>query len=136
MSDFAAAWTNRNTPDEFGVTPMDYAVLSDLHKDVYGFRPQLNGLVQSIEDYNRIFTDLQRRLDDTLAEEAAAEAAMVRALNERLEKLIAIGAKDRKMAMRWLLESDGKTDDRYGYEDADYAWGLPYGTCKAILHRG
>jgi hypothetical protein len=62
--------------------------------------------------------DLQRRVD---------EDAAIHAFEARVEKIIAQGAKDRAMAIRWIHEAEGSDgDDEY----LCYLVGVPYGYIK------
>jgi hypothetical protein len=62
--------------------------------------------------------DLQRRVDEDTA---------IHAFEARIEKIIALGAKDRAMAIRWIHEAEGSDgDDEY----LCYRVGVPYGYIK------
>lgn len=103
----------------------DASIVSDLHKDAYGFRPS--------EGWWRLWntmTDAERQVEwDGLLEDskAAAEADAAREVEaiRRFEALvvrtIANGAKDRTQALDWII--NGEPDIGF----VEYQHGLPYG---------
>ena len=109
----------------------DEAIVSDLHKDTYGFRPgeyfwdRWNS--GSDDKKQEMWDDLCRSLDQTLAAEKAAYDAAKSEYEARLAEYISIGAKDRATAIRWLVQSLEltETDKWYGAEYICYTLGLP-----------
>ena len=125
---------DRNTPDQFGITAMQYGVYSDLYKDVYGVRPR--GSASSFlskADYDREFASLCEQLEAELAMGAEIEAAAVKALHDRIDQARDLGAISDQMAMQWILDAEDIDVSDRDYDYADYCLGLPYGTVAGFL---
>ena len=125
--------TDRNTPDQFGITAMQYGVYSDLYKDVYGFRPRGTACIfLSKADYDREFASLCERLRASEAAAAEIDAASVKALHDRIDQARDLGAISDQMAMQWILDAeDIDVSDRDFY--ADWRLGVPSGTVAGFL---
>ena len=101
---------------------------SDVHKDVYGFRPSDFGGA-SVEwlkaELERLYKSLERHLD----EEAEMTKVAIATFGELVASVMGIGAKNREDAIRWILESN----ECVGDEDYFcYLTGLPYGYFKKV----
>jgi hypothetical protein len=106
----------------------DDNIVSDLHKDAYGFRPG-----QSFSEYwnasdddrkQRIWDDLLDALRREMEYQRQREAEAVHDFNVHLRSLLDAGAKDFEMALRWMHDAhDTNGDDEY----LEYKLGLPYG---------
>ena len=106
----------------------DENIVSDLHKDAYGFRPS-----QSFWEYwdeandarkQRIWDDLLDALDREMEYQRQREAEAIVDFNRRIEMLMSMGAKDYEMAIKWLHDAhDTNGDDEY----LEYTLGLPFG---------
>jgi len=88
----------------------DYDIFSDLHKDVYGFRPSAIFMknVKNFSDQER--DDLWEALCDQLEEntkaEKAQEEADVAKFEARVLDVIDLGAGDRETALRWITSQE------------------------------
>jgi len=100
--------------------------LSDLHKDVYGFRPR------GVYDFDSMSTDdiedeierLIPALNEVVAAEQARERAAIVAFEQVITETIANGAGTRANAINWLRdaeEDDFMTDGYFGF-----LYGLPH----------
>jgi hypothetical protein len=111
-------------------TPLEQAAMTywDMYKDAHGVRPRgtdtsdwtLEKFEAEMEYLQQVIerNDLQRRVDEDTA---------IHAFEARIEKIIALGAKDRAMAIRWIHEAEGSDgDDEY----LCYRVGVPYGYIK------
>jgi hypothetical protein len=83
---------------------------SDLHKDVYGFRPR-GALMQEWEDRTpRQKQELWNALCDELEEnnkaEKAAKEVAIEKFEARIQDVIGLGAGDRKTALRWISSQE------------------------------
>ena len=83
---------------------------SDLHKDVYGFRPR-GALMQEWEDRTpRQKQELWNALCDELADNEKAnrkaEEEAVDRFEARVQDVIGLGAGDRKTALRWISSQE------------------------------
>jgi hypothetical protein len=71
---------------------------------------------------------LLESLDETIAYEKRLHEAAIEAFEARVDQLIGLGAVDRHMAIRWIV--DGleltETDVLYGADYVCYCLGLPY----------
>lgn len=113
----------------------DDAIVSDLHKDVYGFRPteawwtRWEAMTQTQKQV--CWDDLCRSLELELEHEEKRRAAAVADLEARVAELIELGAHDWDMAIRWIMQAHEVDPTRAGWtyarEELEYDLGLPYG---------
>lgn len=88
----------------------DYDIFSDLHKDVYGFRPSAIFMknVKNFSDQER--DDLWESLCDQLEENTKVEVAQaeldVAKFEARVLDVIDLGAGDRETALRWITSQE------------------------------
>jgi hypothetical protein len=97
----------------------------DMYKDAYGFRPR--GIDTSAWDeatFNAEFDYLQDLIAKNEQERKVAEQEAAHAFEMRVQSVIACGAHNRAMALRWIHEAEGTNGD-----DEYLCWtvGLPYG---------
>ena len=81
--------------------------ISDLYKDVHGFRPRgYNFDEWSFEELTDFVNDLSDQADqERKYHEEQAKLAEVE-FNERIQEVIDLGAGDRETALRWMLQGD------------------------------
>ena len=98
----------------------------DMYKDAHDFRPRhMMEALQSMteaeieQDLDRLQTIIE---DNELLRQAAEEKA-AHAFEMRVQSVLACGAKDREMALRWIHEAEGSNGDD---EFLCYLVGLPY----------
>ena len=103
-------------------------LISDLHKDAYGFRPKGDYFAwwESCSDDEKqaewdSLLDAFRRRE---AEEQELEQAAVVDLEYRISSLMEHGARNREMAVRWLAEAF-ETNGDVSY--LEWNLGVPYG---------
>jgi len=105
---------------------------SDFYKDVHGFRPRhLTNEQWNSAEYLRSATQrlaIEARIEQKRIEDAEAHAMCV--VEDQLQTIMQTGAKDRKTAVRWLLDS---MDCRNDPEHAAYTLGVPYDYFKKDL---
>jgi hypothetical protein len=119
----------------------DERTVSDLHKDAYGFRPPegfwLSWKAYTEDQKQEEWDYLCRVLDRELEEERWAQAQAIESFETKVVELMALGAKDRLMAINWLLQSldvdPTKAGRAYAYEELEWQLGLPYGYVTAHL---
>lgn len=110
----------------------DERIVSDLHKDTYGFRPCSGWWTEwkaSDEAGKQAIWDmLLESLDETIAYEKRLHDAAIEAFEARVDQLIGLGAVDRQMAIRWIVGGLELTenDALYGADYVCYCLGLPY----------
>lgn len=103
-------------------------LISDLHKDAFGFRPKGNYYVwwESLSDdekqaeWDSLYETLVAREE---SERHAEERAIVN-LDQRIASLMHHGARSREMAIRWLDEAYETGGD---VSFLEYQLGVPYG---------
>jgi len=98
---------------------------SDLHKDVYGFRPSVDHNFYNVNDAERqiIWDNMVDELDHVIKRCEEREKEAIENFESRINDIIDIGADDRETAIRWILESYD-TYDTPGYICWDLE--LPY----------
>ena len=96
----------------------------DFYKEAYGVRPRwIDTTNWTLEDFDREFEVLARVCKENAELRDAAEAASVVRFEARIVDLIAIGAKNRTTAIRWIAEAeDCGSDMSY----LCFCLGLPY----------
>jgi beta-lactamase class D len=110
----------------------DEAIVSDLHKDAWGFRPSSYWWHRWNEGSDAtkqsMWNSLTVDLEVAMAEEKAEFERAIAEYEVRLAGYISIGAKDRATAIRWLVQSLELTeaDKWYGAEYICYTLGLPH----------
>ena len=112
----------------------DERIVSDLHKDAYGFRPgegfRIRWAEASEDGKQAIWDDLCETLDRELAREQEAQTMAIEDFEARVSQALSLGAKSRRMAIRWLLDAEGLDPSfnglPYALEELEYQLGLPY----------
>jgi len=109
----------------------DDRIVSDLHKDAYGCRPGELFWYQwkTVTDDQKqsIWDNLCVDLDREIARETEAQDRACVRFESRIEQLIGLGAIDRTMAIRWILQAEDLDASEYPpYEELEYRLGLPY----------
>jgi hypothetical protein len=106
-------------------------IISDLHKDAYGFRPSESfwefWSTASDAEKQKEWDHLVERLNQSMEEEEANHRSCIARLEDRIAGMIAIGAKDRAMAIRWLDEA---YDTQGDMQFLEWNLGVPYGYFK------
>lgn len=110
-------------------------LVSDLHKDVFGYRPSAHWMQMwtswQPNQKQTTWDDLCAQLDKELAWEEKRKAEAVAALESRVDALIDLGAADWDMAIRWIMQAHDidptKAGMAYAREELEYTLGLPYG---------
>lgn len=99
-------------------------MFSDLHKDAWGFRPRNHKFYTASPDAKQAYWDEAARvLENTIAIEREHEQRQVDEFRQRVHQLIECGAGDRKVAIRWIIESLDVNSD---WDFAAYKLGIPY----------
>ena len=96
----------------------------DMYKDAYGIRPRgIDTSNWTEQAFNKEFEYLATMIQDNHLLRIAAEEKAVIAFEMRVQTVLACGAQDREMALRWIHEAEGTNgDDEY----LCYLVGLPY----------
>ena len=100
------------------------SIFWDMYKDAYGIRPR--GISTHLWDeakFIREFDFLSSVIKDNDVQRKIAENEAAHAFEMRVQSVLACGAKDRAMALRWIHEAEGSNgDDEY----LCFLLGLPY----------
>jgi hypothetical protein len=105
----------------------DMNAFSDLHKDIYGFRPSINNHpFYSVSNAERqIMWDNMVELEHTIKMNKKREKESIKNFESMINDIIDIGADDRETAIRWILESYNYNNyDTHGYICRDL--NIPY----------
>lgn len=96
----------------------------DMYKDAYGIRPRgIDTSNWSELAFTTEFEYLATMIADNDLQRKVAELEAEHAFEMRVLSIMACGAKDRAMALRWIHEAEGSNgDDEY----LCYLVGLPY----------
>ena len=112
-----------------------YAV-SDLYKDTHGVRPSLwfwdTWNAANDGEKQAIWDNLIAQFEVESDYERQEQLARIEEFELRIKELMAIGARDRKMAIRWILESLQKQDVYYDFGYGCYCLGLPYSYAQEL----
>ena len=108
-------------------TPLEQAAMTwwDMYKDAYNFRPRgVDTSDWTLEKFQSEMEYLQTVIHRNEAQRLVNEDAAIQDFEARVAKIIALGAHDRAMAIRWIHEAEGTAgDDEY----LCYVVGVPYG---------
>lgn len=110
----------------------DENIVSDLHKDAYGFRPTdlFWSMWETVSDDGRqdIWDGLLETLEFAMNAEANEKIAAINAFEVEIASALDLGARSRDDAVRWVVESMDLDDMdlMYGGELICYRKGLPY----------
>lgn len=114
--------------DELSEVEQLACMFSDFYKDVHGVRPRFDDASWTVADYQREIDGLRDYSEILEKEQKEFEERKIQEVEERIAKLIAIGAGDRATAIRWIRDAE----DCNG-SDEDYlcfVLGIPYGYFK------
>jgi hypothetical protein len=110
----------------------DNSIVSDLHKDAYGFRPSSyfwDDWKASTDDQKQVIWDgLLRDLDAEMERERNAQLQAVADFEAMVQSNLDHGAQSREDAVRWVVQGLGldEMDLRYGGSRVCYELGLPF----------
>ena len=111
----------------------DENIVSDLHKDAFGFRPSQSwwyGWTHASDEGKQHEWDYMFKiLDNTMAEDARREQDAIVAFEVLVTKTINSGAKTREVALRWIMEASTCDGD---WEYLCYTHGLPYSYFRKV----
>ena len=115
--------------EELSALEQAQEIYSDMHKDAYGFRPRFDYNSWTLEQFNAEFETMGNIIEaDNMVEKENQEKA-AHDFELRLLSLMQVGAKNRKMALRWIHEAEGSDGDD---EFLCFLLGLSYGYFKKV----
>lgn len=115
----------------------DGDIFSDLHKDVYGFRPRYLRF-DSLEAFDRRYTELCAELSMQMDEDAVRQSANLDMFFERVIRTMELCNCDQVRAIEIIADAEGELEDFkfYGYERLEWVFDLKFGSIKAALEGG
>jgi hypothetical protein len=116
--------------DELSELEQLACLFSDFYKDVHGVRPRFMDDTWTVADYQREIDGLRDYSEILEKEQKEFEERKIQEVEERIAKLIAIGAGDRATAIRWIRDAEDCNEN-----DEDYlcfVLGIPYGYFKGV----
>ncbi len=90
-----------------------YSMLSDMHKDAYGFRPRHYRNDLTIEEVKQEIDKLEVVIIENDERQRAWEMEQEMSFKALLGKTICLGAEDEETALKWVVE--GSIDDPTDY---------------------
>jgi hypothetical protein len=97
----------------------DENIISDLHKDVYGFRPRQDWWAHwnSVPEASKqaIWDHLCDECDQQIAAQAVLDEQALKDFEARVEQTIQLGAPDRDTAILWIVDSLDLTENDLWY---------------------
>lgn len=106
----------------------DENIVSDLHKDAYGFRPSADFWSDwtnaSSNTKQKVWDDLLVDLEHSIERDRAEASAAATEFTLRIEKMIEYGAADYETALRWIVDAEGPFEDDQDIEHFVWKQGL------------
>ena len=112
------------------------SMMSDMHKDVYGFRGRVNYSNYSMDELNAEVDFLQGIIEDDLKQQAVRQQQDIVVFKNLIQETIEHGAGNHETALRWLLEGSEYPQDiemfvwSYGIDFCDYGRSIYKQICK------
>ena len=106
------------------------SIFWDAYKDAYGFRPRGHNISAMTEQQLECeISELTQIIERNQKQEELEQQEAIIRFEKRVEKTIALGAKNREDAIRWIHDAeDTSGDDEY----LCYRLGLPYTYFKEV----
>jgi hypothetical protein len=103
--------------------------ISDASKDAQGFRHRFDPEGYTTNELNAMADEWCRRVEIAIQEQAVRDQEAIADFEESVSEYVAIGAKDRATAIRWMMGALDQHDQEYIAHDSGYfnfLHGLPY----------
>ena len=112
----------------------DGDIFSDLHKDVYGFRPR-GVTFESLEAFDAEYERLVAQLSDQLDEDKIRQDANMVKFAQRVMETMELCNCDQRRAVEIIADAEGELEDYkfYGPERLEYSFDLKYGSIKQAI---
>lgn len=112
----------------------DGDIFSDLHKDVYGFRPR-GVTFESLEAFDAEYERLVAQLSDQLDEDKIRQDANMVKFAQRVMETMELCNCDQRRAVEIIADAEGELEDYkfYGPERLEYTFNLKYGSIKQAI---
>lgn len=112
----------------------DGNIFSDLHKDVYGFRPRYVTF-DSVDAFNNEYEYLVQRLNEQNDEEKIRQEANMEAFANRVRETMELCNCDQRRAVEIIADAEGEADAYkfYGPERLEWVFDLKFGSIKQAI---
>jgi hypothetical protein len=112
----------------------DGDIFSDLHKDVYGFRPR-GVTFESLEAFDAEYERLVAQLSDQLDEDKIRQDANMVKFAQRVMETMELCNCDQRRAVEIIADAEGELEDYkfYGPERLEFTFDLKYGSIKQAI---
>lgn len=117
----------------------DSNIVSDLHKDAFGFRPSRDWWIEwneaGVDAKQIIWDDLLADLADSNAREVEEQTHAAIAFEQQIAEIRELMNNTREDAIRVIIqaEDEERNVEFYGYESLEFSLGLKYGYIKGSL---
>lgn len=112
----------------------DGDIFSDLHKDVYGFRPR-GVTFESLEAFDAEYERLVAQLSDQIDEDKIRQDANMVKFAQRVMETMELCNCDQRRAVEIIADAESELEDYkfYGPERLEYSFDLKYGSIKQAI---
>ena len=112
----------------------DGDIFSDLHKDVYGFRPRYVRFA-SLEAFDAEFERLVVRLNEQEDEDTIRQTANMEKFAQRVMETMELCNCDQRRAVAIIADAEGELEDYefYGPERLEWKFDLKFGSVKQAI---
>ena len=112
----------------------DGDIFSDLHKDVYGFRPRYVTF-ESLEAFDAEYERLVAQLSEQIDEDKIRQDANMVKFAQRVMETMELCNCDQRRAVEIIADAEGELEDYkfYGPERLEYSFDLKYGSIKQAI---
>lgn len=112
----------------------DGDIFSDLHKDVYGFRPR-GVTFESLEDFDAEYERLVGRLTDQMSDDKIRQDRNMEKFAQRVMETMELCNCDQRRAVAIIADAEGELEDYefYGPERLEWKFDLKFGSIKQVI---
>lgn len=112
----------------------DGDIFSDLHKDVYGFRPR-GVTFESLEDFDAEYERLVGQLTNQMSDDKIRQDANMEKFADRVMETMDLCNCDQRRAVEIIADAEGELDayEFYGPERLEWVFDLKFGSIKQAI---
>lgn len=112
----------------------DGDIFSDLHKDVYGFRPR-GVTFESLEDFDAEYERLVGQLTNQMSDDKIRQDANMEKFADRVMETMDLCNCDQRRAVEIIADAEGELDAYkfYGPERLEWVFDLKFGSIKQAI---
>ena len=102
-----------------------YDMLSDMHKDAYGFRCRTYRSDLTLKEIHQEMDDLSIVIKENEVEEKRVQEIRINEFKTLIQDTIKLGAGDEKTALKWLFDASGI--EVWSFQDVEhFVWGYGF----------